>query len=168
MRRAQVIGFPALFALVLSVGAGSNAKAAGIDSQVATQPVRLFTGNYLLTIGLRGAAPAPAGTVLVCRAFIVPGLSPVQSKRETLPTQGSVVQGNGSTSTCVLQLPYSWAGEASGTPPSSGALPVNQIRFEIDAVTMGGQTVQPVLRQEIAVPRPPSGGSVQISLTVNY
>ncbi|MGA2886876.1 MAG: hypothetical protein ABSE51_02415 [Terracidiphilus sp.] len=143
--------------------APTAALAAGIPDQRAAST--MVSGVYSVTFNLNLASTLPAGTMITCRARIVPnqgGPNLLNQHLDAIPveTTTDVATVTGAKATCTTEIPFSWT-----VISAQGGLTLS---YEIDAVSGSGSA--PLLRnsaqQNIGAAFPASGGSAQLSINL--
>jgi len=157
---------PTLLLLCVALLASASAKAAGVpELRGGTFTVN---GVYSLNFNLSLATRLPAGTIISCRAQIVPnqGGSDLRNPQlAAIPARsgGGTVSITGTTATCATEIPFSWT--------MTGARGEAVLSYEIYAVSDAGSVptlVRSSTRQNIPVPIPAAGGSAGLNLNLIF
>lgn len=144
--------------------ASAFASAAGVPELRGSSTA--VSGVYSLTFNLRFAATLPAGTMITCRARIVPnqGAADPRGQQPANPvgTVMGLAVGGGSTATCATEIPFSW----TMTSERNGVV----LSYEIQAVSNSGPI--PVLRssgqQNVGVALPAPGGRASLNFNLSF
>jgi hypothetical protein len=143
--------------------AASTAFAGGLPDQRGAATV---SGVYSVTFNLRLASELPAGSMITCRARLVPNQGGNDLRNLQLPAT-PVAAGQalvtGSTVTCAAEIPFAW----TITSAPDGVV----MSYEIQAVSSRG--AMPVLLRSSALRLvgtafPASCGSSGLSLTLIF
>ena len=125
------------------------------------------SGTYSITFNLNIASTLPAGATITCKAQIVPsqggGFLNQQAAAVPVETAAGLATLNGSTATCVVEIPFSWTVNGG----QGGVL----LSYDLDALNSPGAApavVRSSVQQGVAEAFPSAGGSASVTFTVTF
>ncbi len=143
--------------------AGCAACAAGLPQPGS--PIAV-SGVYSVTFHLNLATTLPVGSVITCRARMMPvpgGLDLRNTQLPVTPVVAGQASVTGSSATCATEIPFAWT--VTSTP---GGV---ELFYEIDAVSLQG--AEPILLRsssprQLSAAFPNSGGGASLSLNLIF
>jgi hypothetical protein len=124
------------------------------------------SGVYAVVFHVNLASTLPAGSILTCRARMVPIPGEVDLRNQMLaatPVSAGQTSVFGSTATCAAEIPFSW----TVTSPPGGV----KLFYEIEAVSLQGaapRLLRSSAQQQLNAAFPAFGGSASLSLNLTF